>query len=78
MNQPAPSIPVTHKQAQKFPYWRGAMKAEFDALMKNSTWDFVPPDHARNIVPCKYKTRLVAKGFTQRTEIDFPKTFSDG
>lgn len=67
------------------------MKAEFESLMKNQSWDLVPPAHARNSVPCKwlfriknkvdgsidmYKAHLVAKGFTQRPEIDFHKTFN--
>ncbi|OIT37196.1 putative mitochondrial protein, partial [Nicotiana attenuata] len=83
-------MPVTHKQAQKDSNWRDAMKAEFDALMKNQTWELVPPDHTRNVDSCKwlfriktnsdgsidrYKARLVAKGFTQRLGVDFYKRF---
>ena len=79
------------KQAQKYPEWRYAIKQEFDALIKNQTWELVPPDPTKNIVSCKwlfrikrnvdrsidrYKARLVAKGFTQRPTIDFHATFS--
>lgn len=67
------------------------MKVDFDALLKNQTWDLVPCDPNKNIVTCKwlfrikrkadgtidrYKARLVAKGFTQRPGIDFLSTFS--
>ena len=83
--------PTTVKQAQKYPEWRYAMKHEFDALIKNQTWELVPPDPTKNIVSCKwlfrimrnidgsidrYKARLVAKGFTQRPGVDFHATFS--
>ena len=67
------------------------MKHEFDALIKNQTWELVPPDPTKNIVSYKwlfrikrnadgsidrYKARLVAKGFTQRPGVDFHATFS--
>ncbi|XP_069152648.1 uncharacterized mitochondrial protein AtMg00820-like [Solanum lycopersicum] len=84
-------IPTTVKQAQKYLEWRYAIKHEFDALIKNQTWELVPPDPIKNIVSCKwlfrirrnvdgsidrYKARLVAKGFTQRPGVDFHATFS--
>lgn len=31
-------IPRTFKQANQYPKWRAAMKAGFDALLKNQTW----------------------------------------
>ncbi|KAF3658225.1 hypothetical protein FXO37_14525 [Capsicum annuum] len=67
------------------------MKQELDALIKNQTWELVPPNPTKNIVSCKwlfrikrkadgsidrYKTQLVAKGFTQRPSIDFHVTFT--
>ena len=67
------------------------MKHEFDALIKNQTWELVPPDPNKNIVSCKwlfrikrnadgsinrYKALLVAKGFTQRPGVEFHATFS--
>ena len=83
--------PTTVKQAQKYPEWRYTMKHEFDALIKNKTWELVPPYPNKNIVSCKwlfrikrngdgsidrYKARLVAKGFTLRPGVDFHATFS--
>jgi len=67
------------------------MKAEYDALIRNQTWDLVPSDPSRNVVDCKwlfrikhkpdgsidrYKARLVAKGFTQRPGLDYHSTFN--
>lgn len=34
-------IPRTFKQANQYPEWKAAMKAKFDALSKNQTWELV-------------------------------------
>ena len=67
------------------------MKEEFDALSKNHTWDLVTLPPGKSVISCKwiykiktrsdgsiecYKTRLVAKGFTQEYEIDYEDTFT--
>ncbi|CAM8893220.1 unnamed protein product [Rhodiola kirilowii] len=67
------------------------MKEEFDALIKNKTWDLVSrPMHA-NVVSGKwlfkhkfgadgtltrYKARWVARGYSQQQGMDFDETFS--
>ena len=78
-------------QALKYPKWRRAMTEEYDALVRNGTWELVPSDSIHNIVGCKWifqtkrhsdgsidrhKARLVAKGFHQRLGIDYHDTFS--
>ena len=67
------------------------MKEELDALSKNYTWDLVTLPPGKSVVGCKwiykikthsdgsierYKTRLVANGFTQEYEIDYEETFT--
>ncbi|KAL8139110.1 hypothetical protein V2J09_005111, partial [Rumex salicifolius] len=83
--------PKLFHQAAKDPNWQHAMQVEFDALMKNGTWDLVPRPSEANVVGCKwiyrvkqkldgcidrYKARLVAKGFNQEAGVDYFDTFS--
>ena len=68
-----------------------AMKVEYEALMKNETWDLVPYPNEKNVIGNKwiykvkfnsvrdiekYKARLVAKGFAQKYGVDYEETFS--
>ena len=83
--------PTTISQAMKDEKWRGAATAEFDAHIKNHTWDLKPNVHGHNIIGCRWlfttknlangqqehpKGRLVAKGYTQQHGIDYSETFS--
>jgi len=67
------------------------MDAKMEALEKNSTWDLVTLPIGKKLVGCKwvytikykvdgsierYKTRLVAKGFTQTYGVDYMETFA--
>lgn len=82
--------PHTVKQAMADPQWRQAMDSEYNALLKNDTWELVPKLHSKPI-GCKwvfrvkrkpdgsidkYKARLVAKGFLQEPGKDYFETFS--
>jgi hypothetical protein len=67
------------------------MQEEYNALMKNETWELTPWKRGINLVDFKwvfklkrkvdgsierYKARLVAKGFKQRYGYDNEETFS--
>ena len=80
--------PSSFKEASKQEYWMEAMKVEYEALMKNETWDLVLYPNEKNVIGNKwihkvkfnsvediekYKARLVAKGFAQKYGIDYEK-----
>src|SRR3954469_5000354 len=79
------------KNAMQDPKWKATMLEEMHALKKNGTWELVPRPTDKRVVGCKgvytvkktpegnidrYKSRLVAKGYTQTYGVDYEKTFS--
>ena len=83
--------PTTVSQALSSPQWRLAMNEEFEALMRNQTWNLVEPPPNVTPIGCKwvfrikrhpdgsiqkYKARLVAKGFHQKKGLDYDQVFS--
>ena len=83
--------PSSFKEASKQEFWLEAMKVEYEALMKNETWDLVPYPNEKNVIGNKwiykvkfnlvgdiekYKARLVAKGFAQKYGVDYEETFA--
>ena len=91
LSHPCDVEPTTVTQALKDPKWCRAMSEEYDALVRNGTWELVPLDSSHNIVGCKWifvtkhhsdgsvdrhKARLVAKSFHQGLGIDYHDTFS--
>ena len=67
------------------------METEYQALLKNHTWELVPPHDVSHIIKRKWilrikvnvdgsldkhKARLVAKGFQYTLGLDFSDTFS--
>lgn len=73
------------------PKWCQAMSTKYDVLVRNGTWNIVPPASNQNIMGCKWIFRikchsngsidmfnacLVAKGFHQHPGIDYLNTFS--
>jgi len=85
------SEPSTVAQALQDSNWRNAMSDEYNALIRNGTWELVSPTNVNNLVGCKwifcikrnpdgsvnrFKARLVAKGFHQRPGVDYLEIFS--
>jgi hypothetical protein len=83
--------PYTVQEALSSPSWKAAMVDEYNALLQNKTWTFVPPSSSHNVIDCKWvfklkykidgsvdrnKARLVAKGYKQRLGINYDDTFS--
>ena len=67
------------------------MHVEMEALNKNATWELVPLPKGKKAIGCRwvftlkhnadgsidrYKTRLVAKGYTQTYRVDYLETFA--
>ncbi|RVW21952.1 Retrovirus-related Pol polyprotein from transposon RE1 [Vitis vinifera] len=85
------TTPTSVLEALQLSHWKQAMTDEYLALLRNNTWDLVPPPTDRKLIGCKwvfkvkenpdgtinkYKARLVAKGFHQIAGFDFNETFS--
>eukprot|EP01018_Ginkgo_biloba_P022694 Gb_16845 [translate_table: standard] len=82
--------PQTYEEAKGRDKWEKAMKAEYDALMKNKTWRLEELPGKKPIgykwvykvkykadgSLDKYKATLVAKGFAQREGIDYEEIFA--
>ena len=83
--------PHTYRKASTDPLWQIARKEELDALSKNHTWDLVTLPPRKFVVGCKgiykiknhsdgsidlYKSRFIAKCFTQEYVIDYEETFA--
>ncbi|GJS73533.1 ribonuclease H-like domain-containing protein [Tanacetum coccineum] len=84
-------LPRSYREAFNDVNWQSAMRDEYNALIKNSTWTLVPRPPDVNVVWCmwlfrykyladgtlsRYKARLVANGSTQLEGIDVDETFS--
>ena len=85
------SEPLTYEEATIEPSWQAAMTQKFEALHANHTWDLLPLPVGKKPIGCKwvykvkhkadgsiekFKARLVVKGYTQKTGIDYVETFS--
>jgi len=86
-----PHEPNTFTHAASKLEWRATMESEFKALLKNNAWSLCPRPSSHHIVRNKwvykikqkpdgstdrYKVRLVAKGFDQRSGVNYLETFS--
>ena len=85
------AIPKTVEEVLQNQHWVQAMQEEMRALEKNNTKETVPRPKGVQLVGCRwvfnvkynangtlerYKTRLVAKGYTQTYDIDYLETFA--
>ena len=74
------------KQSSDSQKWIDAMNEEYKSMQDNDVWDLVPLPKGAKPIGCKwifktkrdskgdverYKAHLVAKGFTQKKDIDF-------
>lgn len=81
----------TYSQAIKHECWKEAMLSEIQALQQNNTWELIDLSRSKTSIRCKwiyevklkadrflerYKSRLVAKGYTHTEGIDYFNTFS--
>ena len=72
-------------------WWKEAMKSKYSSLIKNDTWELVPPPEGKNIVGCgwvlkvkcnedgskdHFQARLVAQGYSQVECVDYEEVFS--
>ncbi|KAK8938435.1 hypothetical protein KSP39_PZI011029 [Platanthera zijinensis] len=85
------STPTTFEEAVTKQEWRAAMNEEINMVEKNKTWKLVEPPANKEIIGLKwvykikengdgtinkYKARIVAKGYSQISGIDFNETFA--
>lgn len=83
--------PENFEQASVMEGWILAMNQEYDALMRNQTWELTPKPSDVKPISCKWvykvkrkadgsverlKARLVARGFSQEYGLDYEDTFS--
>jgi len=72
-------------------FWEEAIKTELSAHELNNTWTITERPKYKNIVdskwvfsvkynelgsPTRYKARLVARGITQKYQVDYEETFA--
>ncbi|XP_070047012.1 uncharacterized protein [Nicotiana tomentosiformis] len=67
--------PKSFKEACRNKNWIKAMLQEIKAVEDNATWEIVDLPYKANGEIERYKSRLVAKGYTQQEGLDYHETF---
>jgi hypothetical protein len=83
--------PSSFEEADKLQVWKDAMLEEYKSIIKNNVWDIVSRPKDKSVVSSKwiykikhaadgsvekFKSRFVARGFTQKEGIKYEETFS--
>ncbi|PNX61736.1 retrotransposon-related protein, partial [Trifolium pratense] len=70
--------PITYSEAAKHEVWKKAIDTEIAAIESNDTWELthLPPGAKKIGVKWVYKTKLVAKGYSQQHGIDYNEVFA--
>ncbi|GAU28547.1 hypothetical protein TSUD_268860 [Trifolium subterraneum] len=70
LNLSSLSEPTSYEKAISDENWKGAIKTELNALMKNNTWNLVPLPSHKKAIGCKwvFKLKLHADGTVERHE----------
>ena len=91
MSEVSKSEPSDVEETTKHQHWKDAMTEEYNSILKNDVWDIVPSPKNKSVVSSKwlfkikhaangsidkYKTRFVARGFSQKEGIDYEENFS--
>jgi hypothetical protein len=83
--------PSSFEEEDKLQVWKDAMLEKYRSIIKNNVWDMVPRPKDKSVVSSKwiykikhvvdgsvekFKAIFVARGFTQKEQIDYEETFS--
>jgi hypothetical protein len=83
--------PTTFEEASQKKQWREAMIEEHQSIMKNDVWEILPRPKEKSVVTSKwvykikhaayrsvekYKTRFIARGFSQKEGENYDETFA--
>ena len=83
--------PSSYREANQCSEWKTTMEQEYESILKNNTWELVELPEGKQTIGFKWlykpninaygtidklKSRLVAKGYSQKEVIDYEETFA--